>query len=267
VLPSWRLKVLRAQGHLTELEGLLAADTQRRPHPVSETLEPDNQLGEGPWWYRVALDFTPDEMVPVVAGDFLFDLRSAIDHIAVALAPEDRKHKAAFPIFTSDPLATDPAGNDLKPKAARAWRRMTQGMALDVVAALTWLQPHASALRHSGKPADHYLAILQALQNADKHRELVVLTTGVAKSEVRIEGVTNWIVPVLPDGAPLFDSPHKVNVELEGTLSIAFGIRSKGPREFPRIFHTILDAIAFEVLPTLEPLAPPSPDWTPLALS
>jgi hypothetical protein len=38
----------------------------------------------------------PDPMIPVIIGEGLYNLRSALDHLAVPIAPRNRKASAAF---------------------------------------------------------------------------------------------------------------------------------------------------------------------------
>jgi hypothetical protein len=61
------------------------------------------------WLYRLEMTEEPDPMIPVIMGECLYDLRSALDHLAVAMAPRKRKANAAFPVEATDPWEKDAA--------------------------------------------------------------------------------------------------------------------------------------------------------------
>src|SRR4051812_26862537 len=99
--PSWRLKLRRAYEHLDELNEMLKILGQSRPYLVEESVKRDRRGPE--WTYRLFSLPEPDAYLPVILGDFMFDVRSALDHIAVANVPTRRKDRASYPIFTVDP--------------------------------------------------------------------------------------------------------------------------------------------------------------------
>ena len=58
-------------------------------------------------------------------GDYLFNVRSALDHLAVSLGERKHRRKLSFPIYTSDPLARDEkSGAYVNADAARRWLAM-----------------------------------------------------------------------------------------------------------------------------------------------
>ena len=94
------LKMMRAQEHADSLDKKLHAFLDRKPHLV--VAEVDNETPQ-------FLDFTlktqvkeeTDPYWSVILGDFLHDLRSALDHLVYALATLRRKRPRGtqFPIF------------------------------------------------------------------------------------------------------------------------------------------------------------------------
>lgn len=250
--PSHRLKLDRAEKHFMELDSLLASD-ERRVYPVSESFETQGKKSR--WVYRLDLSaVAPDESFPVILGELLYNVRSALDHLVVAIAPVNRKSKTSFPINTKDPVAIDPQSGDyLDAEAARFWLSQIKGLPADCVTALKWLQPFEAA-NALGKPADdHPLAILSALQNADKHRQLVGVTTGLQQATLTVAGVAFSALPILVDGAVVEVSPTQVQVDVEGhaVVGVGGGQKVRGFYEFiDRLFNFILN----EVLPRLEPL-------------
>lgn len=256
--PSHRLKLHRAEEHLVDLKGVIADASARRPYPVRETFDPDREE----WVYYLSLDeIEPPEMFPIVLGDFLFNVRSALDHLIVAIAPDrESKKQVEFPIFTADPFRVhEHSGADLHPVEAALWRKRTSGLPADCIAELRRLQPYETARHFHGAPRDQVLAVLSMLQNADKHRNLVGVFTALARVEVKIESTAerSWygLVPGLKNGAEVHSARSQVEVNIEGAAQVGVG-RPDEIRDFHELCETTLDYIALEVLPRLEPFLP-----------
>jgi hypothetical protein len=175
----------------------------------------------------------------------------------VAIAPtKEAKKQVEFPIFTADPLAVhEHTGADLHPEEAALWRKRTIGLPADCVAALRELQPFESARHFSARAQDQALAVLSMLQNADKHRNLVGIFTALTRAQIEADGDCYGLVPGLKDGAEIYSAPAQVNVKIEGSAQIGVG-RPNEVREFDRLCDMILDVVAIEVLPRLEPFLP-----------
>jgi hypothetical protein len=203
-----------------------------------------------------------DFHLPIVLGDALFNTHSALDHLIVAIAPKKRKAKAGFPIYPSDPLArNETSGDYLNHDARSRWESMTKGLPSDCVAILKGLQPHAAPERWGeGVPADHPLAILSALHNADKHRNLVTVVSALANPEARIDGAWSHMEHLVPNAALKNDavihrSKRAVDVYVEGSAVIGVG-RPDEVRDLAHIIDSLTKYIGSEVLPQLEPFLP-----------
>ncbi len=216
-----------------------------------ETAKPKREHTE--WSYRLSLDpVEPDETFPIVLGDFLFNVRSALDHLVIAIAPSKRKSKASFPIFTKDPLATDKTSGDyLDTDAARKWLSWTDGLPRGCLAALRALQPYETARNFSIPVKDQPLALLSALHNADKHRNLVGVGTGLRHAEITIGERSFSHVPVLKNGALIHTSRTQVQMQIEGAAVIGVGGANE-PRDFHEVANAILGFVNIEILPRLE---------------
>jgi hypothetical protein len=114
---SWDLKVQRAERHLDEVKAAMSAYASRNPYRAARVRQPKGQRHV--WLYRLEMAEEPDPMIPVIIGERLYDLRSALDHLAVAMAPRKRKANAAFPVETTDPWEKDAAGNFAYPDERR----------------------------------------------------------------------------------------------------------------------------------------------------
>jgi hypothetical protein len=86
--PSWWRKLARAEYHFQELTRLVRRYEDEHHYRAV--------LVDGLPERRFVLEITeqPDADIAVVLGDCLFNIRSALDHIAVACAGMDVRHKA-----------------------------------------------------------------------------------------------------------------------------------------------------------------------------
>jgi hypothetical protein len=259
-MDSWLLKFNRAEEHLAELNRLIGPSAGiRQPHPVTERFETYDGVRQ--WVYRLDMGTSlDDERLAIVVGDFLFNVRSGLDHRAVSLVPADQKHNASFPIFNKDPFAMDPNGpGHLNPQAWKAWKGRIRPFPESARAVLRTLQPFEVALKHA-KPAEYQaLEILRVLHDADEHQELVIADRVLEQVDVLVDGQIAHSPPSgVKDGTAIYASPDKVKVELIGAAFVGLGVGKKGRDEWrwpiPRAFNTILDHIGNEVLPALEKL-------------
>src|SRR5665213_1563927 len=104
-------------------------------------------------------------MLPLAIGDYIHNLRSALDHMVFQLAllngsGEDSARKTAFPIY----LTPQTFGNF-------ADRRVAPFISSSALAEIEKLQPYATGNAGEGD----VLWILSQLDIIDKHRVLVVL--------------------------------------------------------------------------------------------
>jgi hypothetical protein len=250
--PSHRLKLDRADEHLKDINDLTESLRERREYPVIETMKPERK---GPRWeYRLDLSHVqPPERLPILIGDYLFNMRSALDHLIVAIAPRKYRHKVSFPIHRTNPLARDEASGDyLNTEAARHWRALADCLPDDCFAALTVLQPYEAAALHRQRAHHHALTLLSAFQNADKHRELIDAIAGLTKVEVDINGETTYAVPTFKDGTIVVASPEKMDVKVKGVATIGLK-RGNEAWSFDMLVERLTAFVTDEVLPRLEP--------------
>jgi hypothetical protein len=267
---SWRLKLARAEEHFGDLEELIRPLRERRAYPVSERVECEDDAEVRVWRVNFA---EPDEaFVQILVGELMFNARSALDHIACAMVPSDRRTRQVmratqFPIFTSDIDELDPTtGKYAHPNERGNWQRMTQGLPDDAIPLLKGLQPYM--FRPEKGPDNHAFAILHAFQNADKHRGLVIVASGLTDPVVRHVRPSGLITyesapyglaadRVLRNGAAVHRAPadeaSDMKVEVEATMQILIGEGDDPWRPFPDIFEATFRTIrqAFDLL---EPL-------------
>jgi hypothetical protein len=161
------LKLARAQTHLDALKTEVRAYWHRDPYRLLPNL--DCEAGK----YSLRIEIR--EAVPVgwsvIVGDFIHNLRSALDHMACQLVlindPAADIDRTQFPIFTREPVSGGPLN---------AWERMTAGMHPRALAEIRDMQPYKAG--YGAK--QHALALLNRLSNDDKHKLLIGHVAAVA---------------------------------------------------------------------------------------
>jgi len=246
---SWHLKVERAERQLEEVKSAMADYASRHPFRAVRARQPKDQRHI--WLYRLEMTEEPDPMIPVIIGECLYDLRSALDHLAVAIAPGSNRRSAAFPIEGTDPWEKDAAGAFVHDEGRRrSFTAKIKGMPDEVVKMIKEAQPYQRE-----HPELETLGLLSSLQNADKHRQLVAIGSGIldARSVVtapvgvvqqRTTGFRRNGEEVAKFG---FAGPppdeREVTVELKGTATIA--LKAGGIEEYFRMPQSLEILIAW----------------------
>ena len=173
---SWWLKVKRAEHHMEDIDKMMRSYEASHPYKAERVRQPKGQRHI--WRYVLRVTEQPDAHLSILVGDFVHNPRSALDHIAVALAPPGRWGQAGFPIYTKDIWETDAGGVYVlsDDTARKSFTSKTRGMSTAVIAIIKRLQPYTNP------PDDipvHPIGVLSRLENADKHRSLIALGSGI----------------------------------------------------------------------------------------
>ena len=272
---SWWLKVKRAQKHMVDIHAEARRYAERHPYEFVRIRRPDRHNDVR---YRTRITEQPDPRIALILGDFVHNLRSALDHVIVASVPRKERNSASFPIFFHDILAKDADGQFVvdDPKMRENFERSIRGLDPRARAIVIQAQPY-----HRGPEAHRWiLGIISRLDNADKHRALVTVGSGVRNlvADVTIRGdtgklphhsfadnefakddtVIGWELPAAwRDGGP---KPCEVDMEYSGTAVIhvkVTGLRGNEPlSDFP-LSLTVLGAMrdVRRMLRLLEPFA------------
>jgi hypothetical protein len=201
-------------------------------------------------------------MLAIMLGDFIHNLRNALDHIVWAASlPKYRSH-AAFPVAFEDLWELD-ADGQLTVKHAEArhnFETAVKGLDPRAIALVIAAQPY-----HVRDQAHRWTyGIISRLENADKHRRLIAVGAGVQNvmSEISLRGRTapikgpfltgefaygGTIVGFrLPPSAPGLEPPvrpSEMQMKYSGTALIFVkitGVRgNQTPSEFP-LYSTML---------------------------
>jgi hypothetical protein len=175
-LDSAEVKLNRAREHVTALENELRAFGKRHPEPVRLAIRDD----PSPQLLPVVVEAVqqPDPFMSAIVGDALHNFRSALDHVAWQLvrhgsSPPDRlSEEAARKIMF--PIIARPSR-----KAAQKWLSAEDYFAKGLASWLPGIQAvHETLIRRhqpytrGSNPDRHPFALLRALSNTDKHREV-----------------------------------------------------------------------------------------------
>ncbi len=200
---SWWLKVKRAQRHMIEIEVEIRRYTEKHAYrPVRIT---HGKRKRNVWSYKLELTEQPNPMIAAMLGDFLFDLRSALDHMISACAP-NRREQRSFPIVYKNVFLE---GADAK--ARQSFVHSLSGLRFDAQAIVVSFQPWESPV-----PQGQPIGIISRLNNRDKHRELVVVATGARNTQVSVQ-TRDWYEEQNATPAGRFVQADAVVVEFTDT--------------------------------------------------
>lgn len=231
------------------------------PYEAVRIRQPKSQ--QNVWRYRLRITDQPDPMISAVLGDFVHNLRSALDHVIVASSkPRSARANAGFPISTDDLWARDAKRRYIVRDSERrkSFNRSIAGLHPQAQTLVKGVQPY----RRPSQAGQNILAIISRLENADKHRELIAVGSGLENrvtTTITARGeVEEYIVPLgrnqfLKDGTevlhatwirspPLQES--EVDVQCRGTAAITIKVTDIGGNRPPsdyRLYKTMRYAL------------------------
>jgi hypothetical protein len=230
-LDGSRLKIVRAEEHLTVLDDEIARYLSTNPYEFVAKV--DNEICV-PF---VRLTREPPGRVSAIIGDCLYNLRAALDYLIWQLAlltgPKDDRVRIYFPIF-SEP-----------DKFKRHWdQALSQHLPRDTFAALDRVQPYRAGYER--------LAEFRCLSNEDKHRVPVLAINTVVSAIIDVRSVRRQWKHMETDPAK---SPAEGNdpmqVEGHATGFVAFA-NAAVPEPVEIVLSKILTCIGVAVLPEFE---------------
>jgi hypothetical protein len=163
-----RVKLERAEQHLDALEKLVGAFIEDQPFRISQSLDPET----GDTVATVIVRREPPPIFGAIVGDYVHNLRAALDYVAWQLVDCNTGAPGAHTYY---PICNTQREFDYKSV------RMLRGASPLAIAAVSVLQPFRSSDPHS-----HPLALVHRLDVEDKHRLLHVVG-GVYSGPIEIE--------------------------------------------------------------------------------
>ncbi len=228
-----RKKVVRAEEHLRALNDVVESFIKRKSYRPIEDRDPKTGTQRR---YAVLTEQPPPE-IPLVIGDVVHNLRSALDHgifeVASRHASRPLTHRQeeglSFPIFS----------NAAKFNRSSGVKRTMELLPTNVQEFIKGQQPYNTPPSSRRARVNDLLCVLQTMWNADKHRSLLVTAAVVGMPFVeRIydipEGVHRFGPPVQENGSVvLYVQPgYDANEYFQGQLhhrGIAGGRRANTP--------------------------------------
>jgi hypothetical protein len=165
-LDGIRRKIDRAKTHINDVEVVSRKFCEANTDCLAAKTDPDSGKTCFSVRFRTAL---PEEL-PLMIGDVVHNLRTALDHLAWQLVEANGQtpgFHTSFPIF--------------RVKNTKRFKRKVAGVAAAAVQIMELVQPY-----NSGKDD---LAILSEMDNFDKHRLLIVVASTVKESFFGLAGM------------------------------------------------------------------------------
>jgi hypothetical protein len=161
-------KLERSQAHIYNLEQQVSSFRKREPYTlrVREDIQDGERVGRVIAIKNGQID-DPDSALVLLAGEALYQLRSALDHLVhqlVIVAGNRPERLNQFPIFQTP--------DDYKRKAGKR----IAGVSTSVAALIEGEQPYN---RKPHAASQDELWILQDLNNTDKHRFVPITVLGI----------------------------------------------------------------------------------------
>lgn len=193
-----RLKLARAHQHLEELRGEINEFFASPPFRVV-LLKDESGLN---YVLRGYLTHWLPEMVPLVIGDCLQNMRVALDHLAWALAESTGKEP---PHHTSFPISLNPDAFHERNKAGkttgRSGLKKIEALPGEAQTIIEELQPY-----HGDDPVLHPLWILNEYSRIDRHRTLSVMYA--------MSGYTDFDIGTLDSSGKIVPLPRDMITDL-----------------------------------------------------
>jgi hypothetical protein len=151
------LKIKRAKDHVADLDREIRRFLESNPYKVATKRDPATRKLI---YYVSSVQCTPDRL-PLIAGDAVQNLMSALDHLAYQLVLSDTNGSPPNPSWIYFPIADDAAKYEAKKQGKM------QGADQKTFDAIDALKPY--------KGGNDLLWILYRLNNIEKHRLLITV--------------------------------------------------------------------------------------------
>ena len=248
IVPSYILKAERAEKHLQDLKAVLSRWADTHPYEVSTThyRKRDER--------RLHFTASPPREAALIAADFIYNLRSGLDHLMGALVPSSERRSVMFPIYFAGVWEDPIPGEDAERTKDRGrWKSDTAKVRPEAVAILKSLQPPAYTLKDGLVNA---FRVINLLSNRDRHQGLPLSFSGLRGARMiwtnpdgspgigpTDTGIPSIDMTIRKDGAILQLPPGAMNVKVTGAPVIAIEIsKEEGNIELPGVFATTLQA-------------------------
>jgi hypothetical protein len=241
---SYDLKLDRAEKHLLDLKAAIGRYTREHPYEVRRTIEGKQKRVV----HRFHFTKQPDPEVGLIAADFIYNVRSALDHLMAALVPSARRSKVYFPIYWQGVWEPKVEGeHSERTKDRGRWESDTRKAKPEAIAILQANQPDVDAWDNSGKHTA--LIILNKIAVKDRHQKLPIIASTLRDAvgecleadgtwrRIRATGIGPNDGP--RDGAELFLPEGAMDVKIQGTPEVMIRVKAddQGGFRIPSAFE------------------------------
>jgi hypothetical protein len=260
LVPSYVRKISWAEKeHLVKMEAILKTFADSNPH---EVLKRKQRHGNHPKWF---VNFTaePDSNLALIAGDFLYNVRSGLDHMVAALVPSAHRAHVMFPVLREPiwDIPRVPGEDKERTRSRERWTTVTRHMHPEAVAILREAQP---TNRFGRERQLHVIEMLNTLSNKDRHRTLHLMATSIRDSLIHCQMPDGSEVTLANqggehdgplDGAELFGIPaDAVRVYLTGAVRVVIDTRAGDQHvPIPQAFRELLRVVRVNLIGPLSP--------------
>lgn len=255
-IDSANLKLDRAAEHLKTINDRIEAYATDDPYEIVK--EPDGKEG-----VRILRDPPPD--IPILIGEMVYQIRSALDHLAFDLVKLNANVSSLDPEWFEHcefPLRTKLRPGQNPPLPQGGFCRVLPGISKQAFAFIESMQPY---YRRDYAPWNNAasLGALAELSNIDKHRHLILTPARLSHSELVAlsSGSHRYSRTTLDDGAELKpvlslqEMAQAVRVERSFCLYVLFDERALGKAAQFTIHHilqTCLNTAQGVIVPAFE---------------
>jgi hypothetical protein len=178
-LVSAKLKFARAAKHLKSIQRCIAKYSASRPYTIAKTKSKKT--------VKVVVLRQPPPQIAILAGEMLYQIRSALDHLAFDLVksnwgnaplPIRWDKRCEFPLFVEVPTKGEPPVPYDTPLPKSVLAKNLPGISQQAFAFIEAVQPH-----YGTGAINNALRYLAQLSNIDKHRYLNVVVARVLKKD------------------------------------------------------------------------------------
>lgn len=241
-----RAKLARALEHLLELDEKVDLYLHKHPLRLRREITPD-----GLTQFFVLREMPPPIELPVLVGEVVHQLRSAVEHIAhglVVASGAQPTRSTVFPVLVERSRALKVHG----------------GVTATALTMVDAVQPYQCSV-----PMTHPLYVLDRMWNIDKHRTLHVTTASLSNSQIFMASPDGnallggqFQTSVLRDGSVIgvfsFNEAPDPDCEIEASAQTFLALADEGPWQsdvhVTLLLDRLYDYLTLSLVPDFEPL-------------
>jgi len=259
-IKSAELKLIRAAKHLRAIKRCIAIYAASKPHKIVSKPKGKKKLN---------IPKAPPREISVLAGEMIYQMRSALDHLAFELVKRNMSGKSLplgwdtrtqFPLYVTVPTKGKPPVPHTLPAPYNIFSGQLPNISAKAFTFIESIQPY-----YGNTAVCNLLGFLAKLSNIDKHRYLNVIRGRTKQSQTVYfrSGFTSRGYSMLDRGAEIntptsWRDERAVYVHRRYRTGVAFGERAilgeAVVLPLEHLLELILDCIKRDVFPHLKDL-------------